>query len=64
MSGNIQTAAVVGLATYFPDSRSEFREMYEGTHMAVEVMVPISWAPMLTLSSTLGIVTPEIDGKS
>ncbi|WP_368681021.1 hypothetical protein R1X32_42655 [Rhodococcus opacus] len=52
-------APVVGLASYFPDALPEFREKYEGTHMAVEVMVPIGWAPVLTLSSALDVVTPD-----
>ncbi|MDV7244506.1 MULTISPECIES: hypothetical protein [Rhodococcus] len=52
-------APVVGLSIAFHDALPEFREKYEGTHIAFEVMVPIGWAPVLTLSSTLDVVTPD-----
>jgi hypothetical protein len=52
-------APVVGLSIRFDDALPEFREKYEGTHMAVEVMVPIGWSQALTLSSALDVVTPD-----
>lgn len=56
---DVTRAPVVGLSIMFEDALPAFREKYEGTHMAVEVMVPIGWAPVLTLSSALDIVIPE-----
>jgi hypothetical protein len=56
---DVEQAPVVGLSIRFDEAVPEFREKYEGTHMTVEVMVPIGWAPVLTLSSSLEIVTPD-----